>query len=51
MLNDYIPTTVCSTHQRFAPCRTNAPTCHYTSDPAKVEAVRKFQSNEEEDNG
>lgn len=46
--DDYIPTMVCTNHQSFVPCRhygLNDP-CHYTSDAATVELVRKHQSKE-----
>lgn len=46
--DDYIPVSVCTSHKTFVPCRhekLNDP-CHYTSDPATVELVRKYQSKE-----
>lgn len=51
MFEDYIPTMVCVAHNRFVPCRRDSPQspCQMTSEGSKVELVRKFQS-EGEDN-
>ncbi len=40
-----VPVTVCLGHMRFIPCRGKpAGACVWSSDPADVEAVRRYQA-------
>lgn len=46
----YVPTMVCTSHMSYIPCRHNKfdSPCQMTSEGAKVELVRKYQSKENE---
>lgn len=47
----YVPIMVCTVHKAFVPCRhgsENSP-CQTTSEGAKVELVRKYQQEENND--